>query len=87
MIHLHEHLGKAGTSADEIHRWMSEPTIVFDQPDLVLQHEFQLTEEPFVCPSDAKIWIYEWRNMHDYVYFVISKDRQVIRSGWYHAYE
>lgn len=87
MIELQKCLGQNGVTADEIQRRMGEPTKTLDRPDLVLQHEFQRGEHPFELPSDAKIWIYEWRNMHDFVYFVLSKDQKVIRSDWYHAYE
>lgn len=87
MIELQKSLGQSGTSADEVQRLMGEPTKSLDQPDLVLQHEFNRGENSFNYPSGAKIWIYEWRNMHDFVYFVLSKDNKVIHSGWYHAYE
>lgn len=84
---LQEHLGQIGTSSDEIQRLMGPPTKILDQPDLVLNHEFNLKNNDFTYPNDAKIWIYEWRGNHDYVYFVISNDNKVIRSAWYNAYE
>jgi hypothetical protein len=31
--------------------------------------------------------IYQWRNKHDYLWFKISADEQVVASDWYHAYE
>lgn len=84
---LQSHLGKPGTSADDIRRFMGEPTKILDKPDLVLEHEFRRTNDNYEFPYDAKIWIYEWRGYHDYVYFVVSKDRKVLQSDWYHAYE
>ena len=87
MIQLQNHPGKIGTSANEIQRLMGSPTSTLDEPDLVLNHEFTRTNESFAYPPDAKIWIYEWRGNHDFVYFVISNKNQVIRSGWYNAYE
>jgi hypothetical protein len=66
---------------------MGPPTKTLDQPDLVLNHEFKRTDDNYTYPNDAKIWIYEWRGNHDYVYFVLSNDNKVIRSGWYNAYE
>ena len=87
MIELQKHLGKTGTSSDEIKRLMGEPTNILDKPDLVLNHEFTRTDESYTHPTDAKIWIYEWRGNHDYVYFVVSNENKVIRSGWYNALE
>ncbi|CAF2524185.1 unnamed protein product [Rotaria sp. Silwood2] len=87
MIELQKHLGQPNTSADEIQRLMGTPTKILDKPDLVLEHEFRRTNDNYTYPSDAKIWIYEWRGNHDYVYFVISKDNKVIQSDWYYAYE
>lgn len=84
---LQEHLGQIGTSTDEIQRLMGPPTSTLDQPDLVLNHEFKRTQDDYEYPTGAKIWIYEWRGNHDYVYFVISNDNKVVRSDWYHAYE
>ena len=87
MVELQKHLGQIGTSADEIQRLMGPASKTLDQPDLVLNHEFKRTDESYTFPKDAKIWIYEWRGNHDYVYFVLSNDNKVIRSDWYHAYE
>jgi len=87
MIELQKHLGQIGTTADEIQRLMGPPTKTLDRPDLVLEHEFKLTNDNYTYPKDTKIWIYEWRNTHDYVYFLISNDNKVVQSGWYHAYE
>jgi hypothetical protein len=87
MQELQAHLGQIGTSGDEIQRLMGPPTKTLDQPDLVLNHEFKRTDDNYTYPNDAKIWIYEWRGNHDYVYFVLSNDNKVIRSGWYNAYE
>lgn len=87
MIELQKHLGLGNTPADDIQRLMGTPTKVLSEPDLVLQHEFRQQDPPFQYPADAQIWIYEWRNFHDYVYFVLSKEKQVIHSAWYHAYE
>jgi len=87
MVELQKHLGQVGTSGDEIQRLMSSPTKILNEPDLVLNHEFHRTNANYTYPTDAKIWIYEWRGNHDYVYFVISKDNKVIQSDWYMAYE
>ncbi|CAF0916115.1 unnamed protein product [Rotaria sp. Silwood1] len=87
MNELQKHLGQPNTSADEIQRLMGTPTKTLDKPDLVLDHEFRRMNDNYTYPSDAKIWIYEWRGNHDYVYFVISKDNKVIQSDWYFAYE
>lgn len=87
MIELQKHLGQSGTSGDEIQRLMGAPSKTLDQPDLVLNHEFKRTNDNYTFPKDAKIWIYEWRGGHDYVYFVVSNDNKVVQSDWYHAYE
>jgi hypothetical protein len=87
MVELQKHLGQTGTTADEIQRLMGPPTKTLDRPDLVLEHEFKLTNDNYKYPNDTKIWIYEWRNTHDYVYFLISNDNKVVQSGWYNAYE
>jgi len=87
MLELQEQLGQTGTSANEIQRLMGPPTQTLNQPDLVLNHEFQRTNNDYKYPTDAKIWIYEWRGNHDYVYFVISNDNKVLQSGWYNAFE
>jgi hypothetical protein len=87
MLELQEQLGQTGTSANEIQRLMGPPTKTLDQPDLVLNHEFQRTNNAYTYPTDANIWIYEWRGNHDYVYFVISNDNKVLQSGWYNAFE
>ncbi|CAF1056234.1 unnamed protein product [Adineta steineri] len=85
MNELQKHLGQSGTSTDEIKCLMGEPTQILNEPDLVLQHEFN--RENYTFPAGAKIWIYEWRGNHDYVYFVISKDNKVVQSDWYNALE
>lgn len=87
MKELQKHLGQSGTSGDDIQRLMGPPSKILDQPDLVLNHEFQRTNNNYTFPNDAKIWIYEWRGNHDYVYFVVSNANKVIQSDWYHAYE
>lgn len=87
MKELQEHLGQAGTSASEIEKLMGPPTKILDQPDDVLLHEMRLQNDSYTHPKDTKIWIYEWRHYHDYVYFFISKDQKVVHSAWYHAYE
>lgn len=87
MKELQKHLGQSGTSGDEIQRLMGPPSKILDEPDLVLNHEFTRTNENYTFPNDAKIWIYDWRGNHDYVYFVLSNENKVIRSDWYHAYE
>ncbi|CAM2700561.1 unnamed protein product [Rotaria socialis] len=53
----------------------------------VLEHEFRRENENYTYPKDAKIWIYEWRGFHDYVYFVVSNDNKVLQSDWYSALE
>ena len=87
MIELQELLGQVGTPADEIQRFMGPPTKTLDKPDLPIAHTLQHAHKEFNYPEDAKIWIYEWRNYHDFVYFIVSKDQQVIHSGWYNAFE
>jgi hypothetical protein len=87
MVKLQEQLGQTGTSGDEIQRLMGPPTKILNEPDLVLNHEFLRTNDNYQYPNDAKIWTYEWRGGHDYVYFVISKDNKVIQSDWYNALE
>jgi len=87
MIELQKHLGQTGTSGDEIQRLMGPPTKILDKPDLVLEHELKHGTDSYTYPSDTKIWIYEWRNNHDYVYFLISKDNKVTLSDWYSALE
>jgi hypothetical protein len=87
MNELQKQLGVIGTSGDEIQRLMGPPTKVLDEPDMVLNHEFRRMNENYIYPSGTKIWIYEWRSGHDYVYFLIAKDNKVIQSDWYNAYE
>ena len=87
MKELQAYLGQIGTSADQIEQFMGKPTQIVSQPDMVLQHEFKNAQDPFVYPSNAQIWIYEWRGNHDYVYFVLSKEMKVVRSAWYSAME
>ncbi|CAF3433299.1 unnamed protein product [Rotaria socialis] len=87
MIELQQNLGKAGTSGDEIQHLMGTPTKILNKPDLVLEHEFRRENENYTYPKDAKIWIYEWRGFHDYVYFVVSNDNKVLQSDWYSALE
>ena len=87
MIDLQEHLGQAGTTTAEIERLMGEPTKVLDQPDETLFSELKRNNNQYQYPLDAKIWIYEWRGNHDYVYFVISNEKKVIQSAWYYSFE
>ena len=87
MIELQEHLGRTGTNTHEIEHFMGSPTKILNEPDMVLNHEFLRTNADYQYPADAKIWIYEWRGNHDYVYFVVSKDNKVIQSDWYNALE
>jgi hypothetical protein len=87
MIDLQEHLGRAGTTTKEIDHLMGPPTKILDQPDQTLSYELKRNNENYEYPSDAKIWIYEWRGNHDYFYFVISKDNKVIQSAWYYSFE
>ncbi|UJR30623.1 hypothetical protein I4U23_018148 [Adineta vaga] len=87
MIDLQKTLGQSGTSADEIQRLMGPPTKTLNEPDQVLLHELKRNNENYRYPQDTKIWIYEWRGNHDYVYFLISKDNKVIQSDWYQALE
>ncbi|CAF0988242.1 unnamed protein product [Didymodactylos carnosus] len=84
MKYLQEYLGKVGTSADDILNLMGKPDKELDKPDIELVHE--LNRQSYQCQDGTKIWIYEWRGMHDYVYFLI-KDNKVALSAWYYAYE
>jgi hypothetical protein len=87
LTELQKQLGQTGTSGDEIQRLMGPPTTILNQPDLVLNHEFKRKGDDYTFPTGAKIWIYEWRGNHDYVYFVISNDNKVLQSDWYNAFE
>ncbi|CAF1662735.1 unnamed protein product [Adineta ricciae] len=87
MLQLQEHLGQPGTTTHEIEHLMGTPTKILDQPDETLAHELKRNHEQYVFPRDAKIWIYEWRNNHDYIYYIISKDNKVIQSAWYYSFE
>ncbi|UJR15957.1 hypothetical protein I4U23_002877 [Adineta vaga] len=87
MLELQEHLGQPGTKTDEIKHFMGTPTKILDQPDETLAHELKRNNEHFIYPQHAKIWIYEWRNNHDYVYYIISNDNKVLQSAWYYAFE
>ncbi|CAF0873727.1 unnamed protein product [Adineta steineri] len=87
MIDLQEHLGQPGTTTKEIEHLMGTPTRILEQPDEILLSELKRNNEVYEYPHDAKIWIYEWRNNHDYVYFILSKDKIVIQSAWYYSYE
>lgn len=87
MIELQEHLGRAGTTTEEIERLMGLPTKVLDQPDEMLLYELKRSNEKYEYPSHAKIWIYQWRGNHDYVYFIISSENKVIQSSWCYAFE
>ncbi|CAF1225397.1 unnamed protein product [Adineta ricciae] len=87
MIELQKALGQSGTSADDIKRLMGEPTKILDQPNDVLLHELKRHNENYRYPQDTKIWVYEWRGNHDFVYFLVSKDNKVIESDWYQALE
>ena len=87
MLELQKHLGKIGTSADEIQRLMGSPTKTLDEPDLILEYELNRMNYTLTNANDTKIWIYEWRGDHDYIYFLISKENEVIRSDWFNAYE
>lgn len=87
MIELQAHLGQIGTSATEIEHLMGEPTKILSEPDEILLNELKRHDENYVFPKDAKVWIYEWRHYHDFVYFFISKDQKVIHSSWYYTYE
>jgi hypothetical protein len=87
MVELQENLGRAGTTTHEIEHLMGSPTKILDQPNEILLSELKRNNENYEYPHDAKIWIYEWRGEHDYVYFVISKDKKVIQSAWYYSFE
>jgi hypothetical protein len=87
MLELQEHLGQHGTAAHEIEHSMGTPNKILDKPDETLSLELKRNNEHYEYPQDAKIWIYEWRGNHDYVYFIISKDNKVIQSAWYYAFE
>jgi hypothetical protein len=87
MLELQEHLGRAGTTTQEIEHLMGAPTRILDQPDQTLLNELKRNHENYEYPHDAKVWIYEWRSNHDYVYFIVSKDKKVIQSAWYYAFE
>ena len=87
MIELQEHLGRAGTTTHEIEQLMGTPTKILDEPDQTLLYELKRNHENYEYPPDAKIWVYEWRGNHDYIFFVISKDLKVIQSAWYYSFE
>ena len=87
MIDLQEHLGQSRTTTHEIEHLMGTPTKVLDHPDEILLAELKRNHADYQYPPDAKIWIYEWRGNHDYVYFIISKDKKVIQSAWYYSFE
>jgi hypothetical protein len=87
MSELREHLGQAGTTTQEIENLMGPPTKTLDQPDETLSYELKRNNEKYEYPQNAKIWIYQWRSNHDYVYFIISNDNKVIQSAWYYAFE
>ena len=87
MMELQEHLGRAGTTTQEIEQLMGSPTKTLDQPDETLSYELKRNNDKYEFPHDAKIWIYQWRGNRDYVYFIISNDNKVIQSAWYYACE
>ena len=87
MMELQEHLGRAGTTTEAIEHLMGPPTKVLSQPDEVLSYELKRNNEKYEYPQNAKIWIYQWRGNHDYVYFIISNENKVIQSAWYYAFE
>jgi len=87
MMALQEHLSRAGTTTEEIEKLMGTPTKILDKPDEPLLCELKRNNENYEYPLDTKIWVYEWRSNHDYVYFLISKDHKVIQSAWYYAFE
>ncbi|CAF4011306.1 unnamed protein product [Rotaria sp. Silwood2] len=87
MVELQKHLGQPGTTPYEIEHLMGSPTKILDHPDATLLAELKRNHENYEYPHDAEIWIYEWRGNHDYVYFIISKDRKVIQSAWYYSFE
>jgi hypothetical protein len=87
MMELQEHLGRPGTTTQEIEHLMGLPTKVLDQPDETLLHQLKRNNDKYQYPHDAKIWTYQWHGNHDYVYFIISKDNKVIQSAWYYAFE
>lgn len=87
MFELQEHLGRAGTITKEIEQLMGLPTKVLDQPDEMLLYELKRNNETYEYPTNAKIWIYQWRDNRDYVYFIISRENKVIQSAWYYALE
>jgi hypothetical protein len=87
MVDLQQHLGRVGTTTQEIEHLMGSPTKILDQPDETLLHELKRNNKNYEYPHDTKIWIYEWRGNHDYVYFLISNEKKVIQSAWYYAFE
>lgn len=87
MMELQEHLGRPGTTTQEIEHLMGLPAKVLDQPDETLLYELKRNNDKYEYPPDAKIWIYQWHGNHDYVYFVISNNNKVIQSAWYYAFE
>jgi len=87
MIELQEHLGQIGTPTHEIEKLMGVPTKILDQPDDLLLYELKRNNQQYQFPSNAKIWIYEWRSNHDFVYFIISNENKVLQSAWYYSFE
>lgn len=72
MTELGELLGKPGTTQAHLLEVMGDP----DHTNTSLVE----------APPGSQTFIYEWRGMHDFLYFVCSGGK-VIKSGWWMAFE
>jgi len=73
LAELGEILGKPGTPETRIRELLGHP---------------DRTEHTCLvqAPADSDVLIYEWRGMHDFLYFVCQEGR-VVKSGWWMAGE
>jgi hypothetical protein len=76
-------LGTPGTARAKV-------VVSMGEPDQIAQPETDLwsyaVEGSRSVPEGSELLVYEWRGLHDFLYFLVSDDK-VVRAGWWMAGE
>jgi hypothetical protein len=77
MQHLGTRFEKQHTRANKVQKAMGKPQHI-DLP--------QAYAGVYTPKAGETVWVYTWRDMHDFMYLVIENKR-VKRVDWFYAYE
>jgi hypothetical protein len=89
MDQLLQVLGKPGTPASEIAKYMGEPDELKTEGVVLMPGPYMASDGGGNSNTNQGFtMIYHWRGNHDYIYFSIdSESQKVVQSGWYNALE